>query len=100
MTPAKPEHPERRLRFDGTITAGNLLTVAGMVAALLVWGLRLESRVDQQELMRQQLEKRLDGNEAGQAAASSDIKAQIRDVAAKLDRLIERLSPPIDRRER
>jgi hypothetical protein len=100
VTPNQSAHPERRLRFDGTITAGNLLTVLGMVAALLVWGLRLESRVDQQELMRQQLEKRLDGNEAAQSMASSDIKAQIRDVAAKLDRLIERLSPPVNQRER
>jgi hypothetical protein len=93
-------HPERRLRFDGTITAGNLLTVLGMVAALLIWGLRLESRVDQQDLLRLQLEKRLDSSEAGQAVAAGEIKAQIRDVASKLDRLIERLSPPVGPRER
>lgn len=93
-------HPERRLRFDGTITAGNLLTIGGLLATLLVWGLRLEGRVDQQDLMRVQLEKRIDSNEAGQAAAAGEIKAQIRDVSVKLDRLIERLSHPVNQRER
>lgn len=36
----------RLLRWDGTVTAGNLLTASAMLMALLVWGLRLESRVE------------------------------------------------------
>ena len=46
------EHPEAersRLHWDGTISAGNVLTAAAMFAAMLVWGLRLEGRVDLQQ---------------------------------------------------
>jgi hypothetical protein len=43
------ERPSRALHWDGTVTAGNVLTAAAMVIALLVWGLRLESRVDIQD---------------------------------------------------
>lgn len=43
------EQPKRGLRWDGTITAGNVLTAGTLVLALLIWGLRLESRVDRTE---------------------------------------------------
>lgn len=79
-------HPERRIRFDGTITAGNVLTSVGMLLALVVWGLRLESRVDMQEKAQNQLERVVERNDG-------EIKQALRDMAAKLDRLIERTTP-------
>lgn len=79
-------HPERRIRFDGTITAGNVLTSVGMLLALVVWGLRLESRVDMQEKAQSQLERVVERNDG-------EIKLALRDLAAKLDRLIERTTP-------
>lgn len=36
----------RRFRWDGTITAGNVLTAATVMFAVLVWGLRLEGQVE------------------------------------------------------
>jgi Tfp pilus assembly protein PilO len=41
--------PRRTLTWDGTVTAGNLLTATTLLLGLLVWGLRLEGRVDRQE---------------------------------------------------
>lgn len=81
-----PPYPERRIRFDGTVTAGNILTAGGMLLALIVWGLRLESRVDLQERAQSQLERVVEHNDG-------EIKQVLRDVNAKLDRLIERQAP-------
>ena len=44
-TPA-PSSDARRLHLDGTITAGNILTAAAMMVALLAMWFRLEGRVD------------------------------------------------------
>lgn len=36
-----------RLKFDGTVSAGNILTAITLIVALVIWGARLEGRVDQ-----------------------------------------------------
>ena len=46
----------RALHWDGTITAGNVLTAGAMMLALLVWGMRLEGRVEQTEARTARLE--------------------------------------------
>jgi hypothetical protein len=48
--------PRRTLTWDGTVTAGNVLTAATLLLGLLVWGLRLEGRVDRQEDRQQRFE--------------------------------------------
>lgn len=93
-------HPERRIRFDGTITAGNLLTVFAMGIALLAWGFRLEGRVDVQERVSNEFEKRLDKESTQRQSIETDIKQAIRDVSAKLDRLIERTAPSREQQNR
>lgn len=80
-----PTHPERRIRFDGTITAGNILTAVGMLLALVVWGLRLEGRVDLQERAQTQLERVVERNDG-------EIKQALRDMSGKIDRMLERLT--------
>lgn len=46
MSEAAPSR--RSLTWDGTITAGNVLTAGTLLITLLIWGLRLEGRVDRQ----------------------------------------------------
>ncbi len=48
------------LRWDGTVTAGNVLIAVPMVVGLLIWGVRLESRVNHESDLRQRLETRVE----------------------------------------
>lgn len=88
-----PSHPERRWRFDGTITLGNLITAIPLIIGLIGWGFRMESRADRQEFRIDQVEVRMDRDSAAAAVSQSEIKQSLRDMAAKLDRLIERITP-------
>lgn len=49
------------MKFDNTVTAGNLLTAGAMALTVLVWGVRLESRVDHEKELRQRLETDVKG---------------------------------------
>lgn len=74
----------RALRWDGAVTAGNVLTVIAMLAALIVWGVRLEGRVDRADQRQQIFET--------QAAAlrqqdRADNLEQLREVKASLTRI-------------
>ncbi len=46
-----------KVRFSGEVTLGNLLAAGMMLIPLVVWGTRLESRVDFEEVLRARLEK-------------------------------------------
>ncbi len=46
-----------KVRFSGDVTLGNLITAFAMLVPLIIWGIRLESRVDFEEVLRVRLEK-------------------------------------------
>jgi hypothetical protein len=83
---AAPEHADRRLRFDGTITAGSLLQGTVLVLGLAAGWAHLEGRIVRLEESKQAMGERFDRE-------GSDIRLALRDVNAKLDRLIERFTP-------
>lgn len=90
MTPQEQE-AAKRLRWDGTITAGNALTFASMVLMLVVWGVRLEGRVDRSderqaryELVSQQI--RTEDREAA-AVERADVRASLRRIEDYLLRI-------------
>jgi hypothetical protein len=74
----------RRLHFDGTITAGNVLTAAAMLVALLAWGFRLEAKVDVEKMERMRLEaemgRRLDGDAQRERDAFAEVRAGLRRI--------------------
>lgn len=43
METPEAAHERKAIRWDGTVTAGNLLTAIAMLVALLTWGFRLEA---------------------------------------------------------
>lgn len=57
------EHDERKsdhgFRFYGVVTLGNLLVVVGSIVPILIWGIRLEGRVDHEADLRSRLESRV-----------------------------------------
>ena len=68
----------RRLHFDGTVTAGNLLTAIGILATMLVWGLRLEGRVDTEVVERRRMEAELDRRLIADAQRERDGFSELR----------------------
>ena len=85
--------PDRRtLRWDGTVTAGNLLTAVAMLVALLVWGVRLESQVQRSDdrLMRLEAYRDRDDAEGRQA----------RDVLSHLDAALQPIQRWIEAQQR
>lgn len=91
-------HPERRLRFDGTVTAGNVLTAAGFVVAIFVAWASLDTRVT--ILERSDVEQRnsFEREITHTRSIEQEMKQALRDVASKLDRLIEHAPTPVERR--
>jgi len=65
------------LKWDGTVTAGNALTAVAMLISLVVWGLRLETRVDGQERRVTRLEQARDRDDAE--------TVRLREMLARMD---------------
>jgi hypothetical protein len=76
------------LRWDGTISAGNLMTTLALAASLLTWGVRLEERVTQEQDMRTGLEQRLDRAGIEQQQNDLEIKAGLRHLDDKITALL------------
>ena len=73
--------PKRALHWDGTVTAGNVLTAASLLLPLLVWGLRLEGRVDLTEARQRTFEavseRQRSEDKASEALGFSELRAGI-----------------------
>lgn len=89
------------LRWDGVVTAGNLITAIGMVAAMLVWGVRLESRVDHEMELRTRLEARVADDRKSDdrlfEVVRTEIRTQGEQTRAALDRLVDKIERKADR---
>jgi septal ring factor EnvC (AmiA/AmiB activator) len=94
------QQEHRALRWDGTVTAGNLLTAVAMCAALLVWGIRLEGRVDSTERRTERLEQARDRDDretqslVAQLAGLSATLAAIREDQRAMRALLEQRARP------
>ena len=69
-------HPPR-LRWDGTITAGNVLTAIVLAVSVTVWNIRLEGRVDSHERRVVRLEHARDRDDAE--------TVRLREMLARMD---------------
>ncbi len=95
MAPAQPPD-KKRLHWDGTVTAGNLLTAASMIVLLMVWGLRLESRVDMIEERAGRSERLADTGTA-QIAGMRDTLSRLQADQASMLRALTRIEGILDR---
>lgn len=83
-------HDRRALRWDGTVTAGNVLTAAAMVIALLAWGFRLEAQADRAHERLVRLEaarERDDRDTAGLRELSAGMRADLSAIQRSLGRV-------------
>lgn len=95
MEQQDPTPPDRRrLHFDGTVTAGNVLTAAAMVVALLAWGFRLEARVDTERMERIRLEAEWARKSAADDQRERDAFGEVRAGLRRIeDILLSRPAP-------
>lgn len=91
----------RGLRWDGVVTAGNALTLIGMVSAVLIWGLRIEGRVSHESDLRARLEARVEQDRRTDDRLFEVVRAEIRSqgeqTRAALDRLADKIERKADR---
>lgn len=73
------------IRFDGTVTLGNLLTAAGMFLPALYWGTTVETRLAEKAAIVQELERRMDRDAKTHSEALTEIKGSLRRIEDKLD---------------
>lgn len=97
MADIAPREERRRLHWDGTITAGNVLTAAAMAAALLTWGLRLEGRVETERVERMRMEAelkhRLDQDSTRERDGFAEVRAGLRRIEDILLRSVQGIAP-------
>ena len=80
--------PRRTLTWDGTITAGNVLTAATLLLGLLVWGLRLEGRVDRQEERQIRFENVTTQHRAEDRQAELAALAELRQALRRIEDIL------------
>ena len=69
------------IRFYGVVTLGNLLVVAASLVPILIWGIRLEGRVDMEGVLRTRLEKQVADQAAEMARRNDRIEALLSKLA-------------------
>ena len=84
----------RRIHWDGTVTAGNVLTAAAMVFALIVWGLRLEGRVDLQEERQARHEAAVTLRFSEDAVREQRSFDEVKRSLARIEDFLLRTAPP------
>jgi hypothetical protein len=98
MADIAPREDRRRVHFDGTITAGNLLTAVAMVIALLAWGFRLEGRVEAERVERVRMEaeitRRLEADAQRERDGFAELRAGLRRIEDILLRSVRADAPP------
>jgi hypothetical protein len=89
----------RRIHWDGTITAGNVITAVSMLIALVVWGTRLEGRVEMERVerirMEAELRARLDADSTRARDGFAELRAGLRRIE---DILLRAVNPPQNQR--
>jgi hypothetical protein len=92
-------HARKVLRWDGTVTAGNVLTAAAMIIALLAWGFRLEAANDRahDRLLRLEAARERDDRET---AGTRELVAGMRADLSGIQRSLGRVEALIDQERR
>lgn len=90
-------HPERKIRFDGTINAGHLLLALGFFVSGFAVYTSIETRLTVLERTDVEIKQSVEREITHTRSIENEIKQALRDVVAKLDRLIERSSVGVPR---
>jgi hypothetical protein len=84
------DQERRRIRFDGAISMGHILTAIAMAAGLLTWGVRLEGRANEHDARITRIETARERDERD-ALALRDVISQLSSSVRVLTGEVERL---------
>lgn len=76
------------VRFDPTITLGHIIMAAAALVPLIVWGVRLEGRVDNESQLRVRMEQQYERDGARDAATINEVKGSLRRIEDKMDNVL------------
>lgn len=82
--------PQRRIRFDGTINLGHLLTMVTFIAAGVVGWTAMDKRItvlEEARMVQQQIDKRQDEDRADM---KKTVREDMKEIIRKVDILVER----------
>lgn len=82
--------PQKKIRFDGTINLGHILTVVTFVAAGVAGWSTMDKRVmvlEEARLVQQQVDKRQDEDRAD---IKRTVREDMKEIIRKVDILVER----------
>ena len=87
------DHAQKPALFNGQITVANLLTIGGLAGMILVSAARGDTRLEMLEHQTKAQEARLEqirkDQQSGAQLQRDELRAEIRDVNAKLDHVLE-----------
>jgi hypothetical protein len=83
------DQERRRIRFDGSVSMGHILTAAAMAAGLLTWGVRLEGRANDHDTRIARIETARERDERDALV--------LRDVLSRLSASVTVLSGEVER---
>lgn len=78
------------LKFDGTVTAGNLLTAVGMFIPVFWWGTTVETRLAEKEATINAMQRQIDRDSAAHQRSFQEIKDGIYRIEDKLDKKVDK----------
>lgn len=90
-----PSQFKLRVRYDPTINAGHVLTMLTVVMSVVIWGLRLEGRVDGEEAARKSFIEQYQRDLSRNDRTLDELKIMTRRIEDKVDsvRFDRRLAP-------
>lgn len=74
------------ISFDPTVNAGHIITTVALLVSLVIWGTRLEGRVNHEADLRQRIENKM-----------SEDSQRDRETVVELKRYMQRMEDKIDR---
>ena len=74
------DQPPKRWHLDPTINLGHLITTGTILVSLVIWGARLESRVDHEADLRTRLESQMIRDQQRDAEAFTEIRRSLQRI--------------------
>jgi len=81
---------ENKFHIDKSMSVGHIVTTITLIGALVVWGIRTESKIELNAARIVATEKRIDREASRQSSESAQIRNSLMRIEDKLDRYVER----------
>lgn len=88
-----PQEPQRKVRFDGTINLGHIITVITFIGAGTAAWNSMDKRVavlEEARIVQKQIDARQDED---RAEMKRTVREDLREIVRKVDILVERRAP-------